>query len=221
MERVDLFQLHNLVRAQRREGAVAVADLLDEIVPTLQDLRRAGKIRFYGITALGETPALHRALEAGVLDTAQLCLSLLNPTAAVAVPPGFPAEDFDRLLDRTRAQSVGVIVIRVLAAGALSGTGARHPVAAPAVDPIASGPDYAADVARARTLRPLVDEGHAGSLVEAALRFPLAFEAVSTVLLGYSSVEHLELAAAAVAKGPLPPAARERLGSAWRTLAAR
>ena len=114
---------------------------------------------------------------------------------------------------------MGVVVIRVLAAGALSGELTRHPIAVPAVDPIASGPDYATDVGRARALRVLVDEGHATSLVEAALRFPLGSDAVSTVLLGYSSLEHLEGAAAAVAKGPLSAEAVTRVEACWREMA--
>ena len=110
---------------------------------------------------------------------------------------------------------MGVIVIRVLAAGALSGAATRHPVAVPTVEPIATGPDYASDVHRAQALRALVEEGHVGSLVEASLRFALSSQAVSTVLLGYSSLEHLEYAAAAVAKGPLPAAALDRLSTVW------
>ena len=58
-------------------------------------------------------------LDAGVIDTAQVCVNLLNPSAAVAVPPGFPAHDFGRLLDHARRANVGTIAIRVLAAGAL------------------------------------------------------------------------------------------------------
>ena len=102
---------------------------------------------------------------------------------------------------------MGVIAIRVLAAGALSGERGRHPVAVPAVDPIATGPDYASDVDRAQALRALVADGHAESLVEASLRFAATSRAVSTVLLGYSSLEHLEYAAASIARGPLPPTA--------------
>jgi aryl-alcohol dehydrogenase-like predicted oxidoreductase len=215
MERVDLFQLHNLIGGLI--GATPGADeVLNEVVPALERLREQGKLRFYGITALGDTAALHRVVGSGRLDTAQVCYNLLDPSAGVAVPAGFPAQDFDRLLDRAGQHGVGVIVIRVMAAGALSGSEVRHPVAVPSVEPIASGPDYATDVGRARTLGPLVSEGHAGSLVEAALRFPLGHPAVSTVLLGYSSLEHLETAAAAVGKGPLPAAALQRLEQLWR-----
>ena len=114
-----------------------------------------------------------------------------------------------------------MIVIRVLAAGALSGSEARHPIAVPTVDPIASAPEYAEDVRRARLLEALVKDGHADSLVEASLRFALTSPAVSTVLLGYSSLEHLEYAAASIAKGPLSAEAVGRLPALWATLAER
>ena len=219
MERVDLLQLHNPITVERRAGTVSARDVLDAAVPALGKLVEQGKTRFYGITALGDTTALREVIDAGVLDTAQVCYNLLEPSAGHEVPAGYPAQDFGRLLVRCRERRTGVIVIRVLAAGALSGADTRHPVAAPAVDPIASGPDYATDVRRARMLCALVEEGHAGSLVEASLRFALAADAVSTVLLGYSSLEQLEYAAACVAKGPLPARALARLPALWGRLA--
>ena len=218
-DRVDLLQLHDPVRLTRAGEEPSADEVLERILPAFEALRRAGKVGFVGMTAIGDTPAVHGVLMAGVVDSAQVCFNLLNPSAAAAVPPGFPGQDFDRLLDRTRARGIGVVVIRVLAAGALSGELGRHPIAVPAVDPIASGPDYATDVGRARALRVLVDEGHATSLVEAALRFPLGWDAVSTVLLGCSSLEHLEAAGAAVAKGPLSPDALARLEVCWKDMA--
>ncbi len=218
LDHVDLLQLHNPIAGERSARALGVKDVIGEVIPALEALEKQGKTRFWGITALGDTAALHRVL-AAPLYTAQVCYNLLNPSAGVEVPPWFPAQDFGRLLDRARERRVGAIIIRVLAAGALSGEATRHPVAVPTVEPIATGPDYASDVERARALRALVDEGHAGSLVEASLRFPLSSEAVSTVLLGYSSLAHLEEAAAAVAKGPLPPAATARLSALWTDFA--
>lgn len=220
-DRVDLLQLHDPVRLARADGQPGADEVLERILPALESLRRAGKIGFVGMTAIGDTPAIHRVLDSGAVDSAQVPFNMLNPSAGFTVPRGFPGQDLGRLLDHTRAQRMGVVVIRVLAAGALSGELARHPVAVPEVDPIASGPDYATDVGRARAFRVLVDEGHVASLVEAALRFPLGSTAVSTVLLGYSSLEHLEGAAAAVAKGPLSPEARARLETCWRDMARR
>jgi aryl-alcohol dehydrogenase-like predicted oxidoreductase len=218
-ERVDLLQLHNLIAVARHNQAVSARDVLDTIVPALAKLVEQGKTRFFGITALGDTPALLDVIDAGTINTAQVCYNLLNPSAAHELPARFPAQDFGRLLFHCRDRGIGAIVIRVLAAGALSGVDARHVVAVPSVEPIASAPDYATDVRHARMLHALVDEGHVESLVEASLRFALASDAVSTVLLGYSSLEHLEYAAACVAKGPLPPAVLARLPMLWRSLA--
>jgi len=212
---VDLLQLHNNIVGERGTGPVSVGAVIGEVIPALQALQSQGKTRFWGITALGDTGALHRVLDAASLHTAQVCYNLLNPSAGVEVPAGFPPQDFRRVLERARERRVGVIVIRVLAGGALSGVATRHPVAVPSVEPIASGPDYGSDVERAQGLRALVNEGHSASLVEASLRFALSHDAVSTVLLGYSSLEHLEYAAAVVAKGPLPASALARLGSLW------
>jgi len=219
MERVDLFQLHNRIEPARGAGALSLGDVLSEVVPAVQKLRQQGKVGFCGITALGETRALHQAIDAGTIDTAQVCYNLLNPSAGAAVPAGFPAQDFGRLLDRTRERRMGVIVIRVLAAGALSGVETRHPVAVPSVDPISTAPDYRTDVARAQRLGVLVREGYVENLIEASIRLAVGSDAVSTVLVGYSSLEHLEAAAAAVNRGPLPPAALERLAALWSGLA--
>jgi L-galactose dehydrogenase/L-glyceraldehyde 3-phosphate reductase len=220
-DRVDLLQVHNLILTGRGERGLTVSELVHDLVPVLQRLQQQGKIGHCGITALGDTVAVHQAVQSGDFATAQVCYNLLNPTAGVPLPLAFPGQNFDGLLDHTRAQSMGVIVIRVLAAGALSGVVDRHPVAVPTVAPIASGPDYAADVERARLLEFLVRDGLAESLVDAALRFAVSSDAVSTVLLGYSSLEQLEYAAAAVQRGPLPPLALQRLSTFWATVAAR
>ena len=217
--RLDLFHLHNPIGRIRSERRLGIRDVLDAVVPAARRLQEQGKIRFFGVTALGETGALHRALASGAIDTAQVCLNLLSPSAAHVVPPGYPAQDFDQLAVLAREQGVGTIGIRVLAGGALSGETARHPIAIPAVDPIASGPDYATDAARARAFAPLVAEGYAASVVEAAFRFALSTDAMSTVLIGTSDLAQLEFAAAAAAKGPLPAPAMDRLRALWAGLA--
>jgi len=215
LERVDLLHLHNLIGRVGDERPLGVARVLEAVVPAVRRLQEQGKVRFFGVTASGETGALHRTLSSGAIDTAQAVFNLLNPTGAYALPVGYPAQDYDRLLVLAREQGVGTIGIRVLAGGALSGQVARHPTAIPSVAPIASGPDYATDVARARALEPLVAQGHAGSLVEAALRFAITGDAMSTVLIGCSDLAQLDFAATAVNKGPLSPAALSTLTTIW------
>jgi aryl-alcohol dehydrogenase-like predicted oxidoreductase len=216
-EQVDLLQLHNEISSDDLPAPV----VLDQVMPALERLRRQGKIRFCGISAKGDTDAIHRVIDAGVADTAQVIYNLLNPSAGAPLKKGFPAQDFRELLERTRGARTGAIVIRVLAGGALSGAEDRHPLGSPKVPPMGSGPDYADDVRRARLLAPLVQEGHAGSLIEAALRFAIANDAVGTVLVGYSTIAQLEYAAASVNKGPLSGDALKRVASLQETFTRR
>jgi aryl-alcohol dehydrogenase-like predicted oxidoreductase len=136
---------------------------------------------------------------------------MLNPSPAEALPANYPAQDYQRLFDHTQAAGVGVVAIRVLAGGALSGTAERHPIASPPPEPIGSAANYDADLARARRLMPLVNEGFATSLTEAATRFALAHPAIGTILVGIATPQQFEDALAAVQKGPLPAAALDRL----------
>ena len=62
-----------------------------------------------------------------------------------------------------------------------------------------------ADVARARHLMPLVEEGFAASLTEAATRFALSHPAMGVILVGMATPQQFEDALAAVQQGPLPP----------------
>jgi L-galactose dehydrogenase/L-glyceraldehyde 3-phosphate reductase len=214
LDQIDLFQLHNHITAEGRDSDLTPAMVLTEVVPAFERLREQGKTRFYGITAVGDTAALHRVVDARVLDTAQVSYNLLNPSAGAAVAPGYPAHDFGNLLAHTKAADMGVIAIRVLAAGALSGTEQRHPLGSPSVEPIGSGSSYRIDVERARRLEPLVRDGFADSLIELAVRFVISHDAVSTALVGISTLEHLEYAAAAANKGALPREAIERISAA-------
>ena len=50
------------------------------------------------------------------------------------------------------------------------------------------------------------------------VQFALANDPVSTVLVGYSTMEHLERAITVVNRGPLPPPALELLRGLWTQL---
>jgi aryl-alcohol dehydrogenase-like predicted oxidoreductase len=211
-ERVDLIQLHNHFGASgQAQGASVTTRDVESVLRAFQSLERQGKVRFWGITGLGETALLHEVVEGGGFHTVQAVYNLLNPSAGMQVPAGFPYQDYRQLIDRAAGQQMGVIVIRALAGGALSGTVERHPVAARSVAPIASERDYAADVARARELAFLVKDGTVGDLVEAAIRFVISKPEISTALVGISSLEQLEHAVACANRGPLPAEALGRL----------
>ncbi|MDA8051170.1 MAG: aldo/keto reductase [Rhodospirillales bacterium] len=212
-ERADIYHLHNPITEAGGDGSLGVAEVLGEVVPAFERLRSAGKTRFIGITAVGETEALRKVIEARCFESAQVVYNMLNPSAGAALPSSYPAQDYGRLLERTAAAGVGVIGIRVLAGGALSGRAERHPVASPPPAPIGSAMSYETDLARARRLAPIVAEGFAESLAEAAIRFVISHDGIGTILVGMATVEEFEGALAAVRKGKLSAEALDRLAA--------
>jgi len=215
-DRVDLIQLHNPIGRQRRSDRdwVEVSDV-EPVVEAFRSLQEQGKVRFWGITGLGETEALLRVIDSAGADTVQALYNLINPTAAREANQGFPFQDFQQLIDRAAACQMGVLAIRILAGGALSGKMERQSLAAPSVSPIASDTDYSADIDRSNAFRILVEQGIAGDLVEVAIRFAVSKAEVSTALLGISELDQLERAVKYVNRGPLPGAAHDLLSEIW------
>ena len=211
MDSVDLFQLHNAITGAGASPDLTVDTVLNEVVPALEKLRQQGKTRFIGMTALGDTAALFKIIATGAMDTAQIPHNLLNPSPMYPLPDGYPAQDYQQLMPAAAAAGIGVIGIRVLAGGALSGTETRHPLGMQSVEPIGSSSSYAKDAANARWLEPLVREGFAVSIIEAAIRFAISNDAMSTVLIGLSTQSELEQATGAINKGRLSDAALARV----------
>jgi aryl-alcohol dehydrogenase-like predicted oxidoreductase len=219
LDRVDIIHLHNAITETGGGEALSGRQVLGDVVPAFEQLRQQGKTRFLGLTAIGDTGALRQVIDARAFDSAQVVYSMLNPSAAAELPANYPAQDYGRLFDHTRAAGVGVVGIRVLAGGALSGSAERHRIASPPPEPIGSAMSYDADVARASRLMPLIKEGFAASLTEAATRFAFSHAAMGTILVGMATPQQFEDALAAVQKGPLPPAALDRLTALQRGFA--
>jgi aryl-alcohol dehydrogenase-like predicted oxidoreductase len=214
LDSVDLYQLHNPISESKREGAIDPKTVREQVLPAFARLRGQGKARFFGFTALGDTPAIQSILES--FDTAQVSYNLLNPSAGMKLPSNYPAQDYGNLIARAKASGVGTIGIRVLAGGALSGTETRHPLGMPKVDPIGSASTYSGDVARAVRFGEIVKRGFAQSLVEASIRYVLSNSQLSTTLVGLSTLEHLELAGQSAKKGPLSAEALELISTIER-----
>lgn len=188
---VHLYQLHNPIALDGPPTTLTPAMVAAEVLPAFTRLRDQGKAQHFGFTGIGDAEALRQVMAMDGIATVQLPYNLLNATRQAT------------LLAHAATNDIGVIGIRVLAGGALSGSEARGPIGTAVVEPIASGASYAADVAEALRLHPLVEHGHAKDLVEAALRFVIASPHMGTALVGLGSLAELEHAIAAVEKGAL------------------
>ena len=202
-DHVDLFQLHNTISASNAGEAMTVDQVLNDVVPVFEALRKEGKTRFIGFTANGDTDALHALVQSGCFQVAQVFYNMLTPSAGEAVPVDYPGQDYRQLLNAAETHGVGTIGVRVLAGGALSGHENRHPLGMQTVAPIGSGRDYATDVKRAREFEPLLGEAHCQSLPEMAIRYVIANPALSTTEIGIATLDEVQQATAAINKGPL------------------
>lgn len=214
-ECLDLLQLHNPISSAQAGSGLTPLTVLESIQPTFERLRRDGKVRYIGLSALGNATDVIGVIGHALFDTAQVSYSLLNPSAEVSLPAGTQGEDYARVLEPARRAQLGVIGIRLLAGGSLSGTAQRHPNAMASVVPlgqgVGSGKDYAQDVAAAQRFDFLVQESHTESLAAAALRFGLSNPSLHTMAIGFSSREQLNEAARAIAAGPFDALTLKRI----------
>jgi aryl-alcohol dehydrogenase-like predicted oxidoreductase len=68
LDQIDIFHLHNPITETGGGSALSVGQVLDDVVPAFERLRQQGKIRFLGITALGDTAALHQVIDASAFE---------------------------------------------------------------------------------------------------------------------------------------------------------
>lgn len=206
LEDVDILVLHNRIFEQQQEGdfgvgaKVSLPDMFGRkgIVEAFEQLLGSGRTKVVGFTALGGDPAaITKVIECGVFGALNASFNLLNPSAAVRAPAGFPDADYGEVIPEAAAAGLGVMAIQVLARGELTGHG-------PA--------DRRAAQVAAASLEP--DE----PLPSAAIRYVLSEPAVSTAILGLSEPRHVDDAAAAAARGPLSEATVRAIeAAAWQS----
>ena len=215
-DRIDLIQLHNRITLERNPGkrfSVTPKDVVESggVLDGFKAMRDRGKVAHFGFSGLGDPNALHEVVDNGEFQSVQAYYNLLNPSAGQRVPPAFSALDYGLLIDRAAAKGMGVAVIRVLAAGALTSDPSAGGGSSP--EPLSPGSDYALDIERAGKVKFVADE--AKSLTQAAIRFALMKPEVSTVLVGFSNTSHIDEAAACSGAGGLSQEAMTQLRKLW------
>ena len=171
---IDIYQLHS-------PPASALQN--EDLLAALRELKQAGTIRFYGVSADGQV-ALD-AVEKWDVDAVQIMFSL------------FHQEPADRFFPLALEREVGVIIRSPLDSGMLGGD------LMPESDAKVGDPRQRWGEEQTSLRQRLVEEirflseGTGRTMAEAALQFVLSFEAVSVAIPGTTSVKHLEENAAA------------------------
>jgi L-galactose dehydrogenase len=199
IDTLDVMQLHGVLPD-------AYPQVRDTFYPALERLRDQGKIRFIGITERFFADPAHEmlpmALEDDLWDTIMVKYGILNQAAAREVLP----MAFERNVGVLNMASVRVKLTRPDELAALmrdwKSRGLISADALPDDDPLG-----------------WLVHGDVSSVVAAGYRFALDHPAVSTVLTGTASLEHLEANVAALLGPPLPPEDKRRLASLFAHLA--
>ena len=197
---VDLLQLHNRLGAEDDGPTLAVKHLFAKrgVIEGLENARSQGLTKYIGLTALGEIEPCRTAIESDAFDTAQVYYNLLNPSAAHQMPRAWVGQTFAGLIDSCRTHDVGVMNIRVFAAGILATN-----VRTGREIPITSEQDLSIEQCRSDAIFAALNDDNY-TQAQTAIRFALAHEDISCVLVGVADIDQLQEAIAGSLSGPLP-----------------
>jgi L-galactose dehydrogenase/L-glyceraldehyde 3-phosphate reductase len=210
---VDLLQLHNRIGSKPGGRVMTVEQILgkDGVADGLDRLRDKGLIRYMGITAIGEAPAVCEVIGSGRFDSAQVYYNLLNPSAARRMPKAWTGHDMCGILDACRENNVAVMAIRIFAAGIIATderTG-RESVLTDNTVP-------AEEERKARAVLDAIGVGQ-GTRAQVALRFVLSNPDISCAVIGMAELHHLDEALDGAKMGPLPKDVLRRLDALYES----
>ena len=194
---VDIYSLHGV-------SPEDYPRLRDEILPTFQQLRAEGKLRFIGVSEMFNEDKRHQmlldSLPDQAWDVAMIGFNLLNQTARTTILP--------QLIQQEVAVQVMFAVRR-----ALSQRDALVAALQVLIDAGEVAPD---EVDLTDPLGFVLAESDATSLVDAAYRFCRYEPGVHVVLSGTGNLAHLQANIASLNRPPLPDGVVQKLRQIFR-----
>lgn len=193
-DRIDFYQVH-----------WAPGDKEEALYAELEQLKRAGKVRFIGVS-LKNAADIDRVLLHPIVDGIQVCISLLDP------------EPFASRREQLRDSGVAVIARSALRGGFLAGGYGEDAVFAGPGDQRGQwNPERIRRTARqARAFSFAADA--AGSPLASAMAYPLSFPEVSTLVLSCKSPQQARDNFAAAMPASLDPATLDGVARTQREL---
>ena len=205
LDHVDVMFLHNWVTlgGEETEGATAAEVVAEAVAQAFVRLAAEGRIRYWGLTGIGEPDAIIRLLNDGPRPGYVQCIANLLDSAGGLRRFAGPARPRE-IITAANANGVAVMGIRAVQAGALTSAFDR---------PLPADHPDTADYDRAAPFREIAAElGDSSAYL--AHRYALSMPGVSTVVLGVKDRRELRECIAAEAAGPLDPSLIRRIDDA-------
>ena len=200
LDKVELYQLHNKITLEESYETLTSAQILktNSVSEIMEKIKEDGRVDSIGFTALGDTVPIKDVINTGSFDTVQIYYNLLNPTANFDDKGLWNDHDFSGLISDCQKQNMGIMGIRIFAAGLLA-TDIRHGREIPVTHVI----DINEQEKRVKKIFELVGNTH-GNRAQFSLRYGLSTDNLHCAVLGLASLDHLENSIQAVEMGPLP-----------------
>lgn len=209
--KVTLLQLHNPIGAQTKGRMLGIADVLKPhgVLDAMEQVRAMNLCDHIGITALGDAASIIKVIKSNRVASAQVYFNLLNPSAAMSVPPAWPHYNFTGIVDTCVEHGVAPMNIRVFSAGVIA-TDERHG----RERPLTPGDTVDSESAKAKAMFDVLGERF-GTRAQTAVRFALSQPRLACVVVGLAEYDYLEEAIAAAAMGPLDQEALAAINSVY------
>jgi len=206
-DKLDLYQLHNKITFEEGVETLTSAQILEKngVCDIMEKIKEDSRVDHIGLTALGDTKPIRDVVNTGCFDTAQIYYNLLNPTATFKEKGIWNDQDFSNLVSDCQTQNMGILGIRVFAAGLLA-TDIRHGREIPVTHMI----DIKEEERRVQRIYKVVGQTY-GNRAQLAVRYGLSAESLHCTVLGLATLEHLQNAIQAVEMGPLPEDVLEKI----------
>ena len=209
MESVPLLQLHNQIGTGDHQLPLNEVLKSDGVLDALDQIRSEGLTNFVGFTALGDAGACREVVQSGRVDTAQVYYNLINPSAGYDIEKAWHSENYTGLLSTCRQFEVGVLGIRVYAAGILASR-VQHGREIP----VTPNTNYESELQRANSIRKLL-AGVDGTDAQKALRFVLDQNQIHGAVIGLAELSHLQDAIGTTQLDSLPSLVGDQLKNLW------
>ena len=205
VESIDLIQLHNRVGKERAGRAnigvgaqLTVEDVLGHngVIDAFATLRKQGKVKATGFTGFGGTASeVYKLIDSGQFDTINVLFNLLNRSAFTEYDAPHSSEDtenndFQGVGFRSAASEMGVLGIRVLAAGNLINFSQTK------------GSDLTKfKKIKLRQVLNRIPSTRESELPISSIRFALSNPGISSQVIGLSNISQIETAILALEQG--------------------